>query len=369
MRFALEKSAEYLEKGLKLEREGDLKEAKYNLLKSAEFLYKAAEKSEPSLKRKRIERAESIIERTEVLNQMTAGKASSGSITQAESAKADSEWMVFEKPNLNLSDVAGLEEVKEQIRIRMIYPFTHAELARRFGIKKGGGILLYGPPGTGKTMLAKAVAGEVDAAFFAVRPSEIMSKWVGEAEQNVARLFSEARKYQRAVIFIDEVESLIPKRSSSYSTVMQRVVPQILSEMEGFSSDKESGKALLFMGATNEPWALDKAVLRPGRFDEKVYVPLPDFDARLEILYSHLKDKPLSPDISLGEMAQMLEGYSGADIRRICEKACDIPFVESVKTGEERDVEKRDLLSVMQQVRPSVSPQTIQKFEKLASTG
>jgi len=368
VKFLLEKSAEHLEKGLKLEQEGNIKEAKYNLLKAAEFLYKAAEKSELSLKQKRIERADSILERVQSLDYMLARKSSQGAAPQAVSAEAASEWMVFEKPNLVLSDVAGLEEVKEQIRIRMIYPFTHPELAKRFGIKKGGGILLYGPPGTGKTMLAKAVAGEIDAAFFTVKPSEIMSKWVGEAEQNVDRLFSEARKHERAVIFIDEVESLIPKRSSSHSTVMQRVVPQILSEMEGFSSDKESGKALLFMGATNEPWALDDAVLRPGRFDEKVYVPLPDFDARLDILYFHLKDKPLSADISFDEITQMLEGYSGADIRRISEKACDIPFVESVKTGKERDIEKRDILNAMQQVKPSVSQQAIKKFEKFSNT-
>jgi transitional endoplasmic reticulum ATPase len=251
----------------------------------------------------------------------------------------------------------------------MIYPFTHPELAKRFGIKKGGGILLYGPPGTGKTMLAKAVAGEIDAAFFTVKPSEIMSKWVGEAEQNIAKLFTEARNHQRAIIFIDEVESLIPKRSGSFSTVMQRVVPQILSEMEGFSSGQDTGRALLFMGATNEPWSMDEAVLRPGRFDEKVYVPLPDFNARLEILHYHLKDKPLSADIFLEEIAKILEGYSGADIRRISEKACDIPFVESVKTGAERDIEKRDILSAMQQVKPSVSPQNLDRFEKFASTG
>jgi len=369
MRFSLEKSAEHLEKGLVLEKEGDLKRARYNFLKAAEFLYKAAEKSEPPLRRKRIERAESILKRADDLSLVLSRKLSLGAVQQAEGAESTSSWMVFEKPNLSLSDVAGLEEVKEQIKVRMIYPFTHPDLARRFGIKRGGGILLYGPPGTGKTMLAKAVAGEIDAAFFTVKPSEIMSKWVGEAEQNIARLFTEARKYERAIIFIDEVESLIPKRSGSYSTVMQRVVPQILSEMEGFSSGKESGKALLFMGATNEPWSLDNAVLRPGRFDEKFYVPLPEFDARLEILYSHLKDKPLSPDISLEEIAQMLEGYSGADIRRICEKACDIPFVESVKTGEERDVERRDLLSMVQQVKPSVSRQAMEKFEKLASAG
>ena len=150
---------------------------------------------------------------------------------------------------------------------------------------------------------------------------------------------------------------------------MQHVVPQILPEMEGFSSGKDTTKAMLFMGATNEPWSLDEAVLRPGRFDEKVYVPLPDFDARLAILYYHLKDKPLSPDISLEEITRMLEGYSGADIRRICEKACNIPFVESVKTGAERDIEKRDILSVMQQVKPSVSHNTIVKFEKYTFSG
>ncbi len=365
MRFALEKSAEHLEKGLKLEQEGDLKGARYNLLKAGEFLFKAAEKSEPSLQAKRLERAESILKRAEAIGR----KATPRAVPQAESAEPAPEWMIVEKPNLRLSDVAGLEEVKEQIRIRMIYPFTHPEQARRFGIKKGGGILLYGPPGTGKTMLARAVAGEIDAAFFIVKPSEIMSKWVGEAEQNIARLFSEARKHERAVIFIDEVESLIPRRRDSHSTVMQRVVPQILSEMEGFASGTGGEKALLFMGATNEPWALDEAVLRPGRFDERVYVPLPDFDARLEILHFHLKDKPLSTDISLEEIAQMLENYSGADIRRIGEKACDIPFVESVRTGEERDVEKRDLLGVMQQVMPSVSAKALERFERFSFGG
>ena len=369
MRFLLEKSAEHLEEGLKLERDGDLKGAKYNLLKAAEFLYKGAEESEPSLKTKRIERADSILRRVEVLTQRLPEKTTPGSVPQTEGVGAASQWIVFEKPSLKLDDVAGLEGVKEQIRLRMIYPFTHPELASRFGIKKGGGILLYGPPGTGKTMLARAVAGEIDAVFFTVRPSEIMSKWVGEAEQNVARLFAEARTHNRAIIFIDEVESLIPKRSDSFSTVMQRVVPQILSEIEGFASSKDGGKALLIMGATNEPWALDEAVLRPGRFDEKVYVHLPDFAARLAILGHHLKGKPLSHDVCLEEIARMLEGYSGADIRRICEKACDIPFIESVKTGEERNVEERDIFSSVQSVKPSVSDQAIARFEELALAG
>jgi transitional endoplasmic reticulum ATPase len=194
-----------------------------------------------------------------------------------------------------------------------------------------------------------------------------MSKWVGEAEQNVARLFSSARKFDRAVIFIDEVEALVPKRSHSGSTVMQRVVPQILAEMEGFSKDREGEKtSLLFLGATNEPWSLDEAVMRPGRFDDKVYIPLPDLTARRQILAQNLEGKPLAGDISFDNVAGMLEGYSGADIRRICEKACDIPFVESVKTGEERQIEMRDILAALGEVRTSVSLKTIEKFEKIA---
>ena len=364
--FLLEKSADYLERGLKQAREGDLKQARQNLLKAAEFLYKAAEQSEPWSKQKRIERAEAIIKKAEALEQGAA--RTPVDVSQAEGDTA-AEWLVFERPRLKLTDVAGLEDAKQQIRIKMIYPFTHPELAERFGVKKGGGLLLYGPPGTGKTMLARAVAAEIDAPFFAVRPSDIMSKWVGEAEQNIARLFSAARKHDRAIVFIDEVESLIPKRSGSGSTVMQRVVPQILSEMEGFGKTEDTGHVMLFLGATNVPWALDEAVMRPGRFDERIYVPLPDYDARLVILRSNLGGKPLSSDVSIEEIAELLEGYSGADIRRICEKATEIPFVESVTTGEERDIEKRDLLNAIKDTAPSVSRQMIEKFTKFTEQG
>lgn len=365
MRFYVEKSAEYLEKGLSDQQSGNLKGARYNLLKASEFLYKAAEQSASPLREARIKQAEELLRRAEALGQkLKSGRGVSGikEETPASTQEA-SEWMVVEKPDVKLGDVAGLEDVKEQIRIKMIYPFTHPRQAERFQIKRGGGILLYGPPGTGKTMLAKAVASEIDAAFFTVMPSEVMSKWVGEAEQNIAKLFSAARQHDRAVIFIDEVESLIPKRSGSHSTVMQRVVPQILAEMEGLSKEKRNEtKALLFIGATNEPWSLDSAVLRPGRFDEKIYIPLPDLAARRQILALHLKGRPLANDVSLDELAQMLEGYSGADIRRICEKAGDIPFVESVKTGAERNIEMRDLLTALHEVRPSVSPKMADRF-------
>ena len=156
--------------------------------------------------------------------------------------------------------MAGLDGVKQDIRLKMIYPFEHADLAAKFDIRPGGGVLLYGPPGTGKTMLAKATAGEIDAAFFRISPADILSKWVGEAEQNIKKLFDAAAAEKRSIIFIDEIEALVPARRDEGSSVMQRVVPQILQGMEGF--DKKSGQPILFMGATNCPWQLDPAVLR-----------------------------------------------------------------------------------------------------------
>jgi len=375
MKFLVDKSVEYLEKGLQRQRAGDLKEARYNFLKASEFLFKAAEKSQPPLKEARISQAQELLLRSEKLGQAIEGHTTPtgtgrARISSSEEASDKEFGIVAERPDMRLSDVAGLEDVKEQIRIKIVYPFTHPEQAQRFQIKRGGGILLYGPPGTGKTMLAKSVAGEIDAAFFSVRPSEIMSQWVGVAEQNMAKLFSAARLHDRAIIFIDEVEALIPKRSGTWSTVMQRLVPQILSEMEGLNKEKQDEiKALLFMGATNEPWSLDAAVMRPGRFDDKIYVPLPDFDARRKILELNLKGKPLAPDVSLDELAGMLEGYSGADIRYICERSSTIPFLEEVKTAEKRDLEMLDLLGVVRETRPSVTPDTIKRFGKFTVEG
>ena len=370
MKFLVSKSAEYLEKGLQQQRAGDLKGARNSFLEASKLLFRAAERSDTPLREARIKQAEELMRRAEDLGRSLA--SGRGAITPvaetSSSSQFDSEWAIAEKPDVSLDDVAGLEDVKEQIRIKMVYPFTHPEQAERFRIKKGGGILLYGPPGTGKTMLSKAVASEIEAAFFPVKPSEIMSKWVGEAEQRIASLFTNARKYDRAAIFIDEVESLVPKRSHSGSTVMQRVVPQILAEMEGFATHKgDEHKALLFIGATNEPWSLDSAVMRPGRFDEKIYIPLPNGEARRKILELHLEGKPLAHDIYLDELVARLEGYSGADIRRICEKASDTPFVESVLTGEERDIEMRDILGAINDVKPSVTPQSLEKFKKFAS--
>lgn len=279
---------------------------------------------------------------------------------EGEISTSAEQWIVRERPTLRFDDVAGLDEVKEEIRLRMIYPFTHPELAERFGIRAGGGILLYGPPGTGKTMLAKATAGELEATFFRISPADVLSKWVGEAEQNIKKLFDAAASEPRSVIFIDEIEALVPARRDEGSSVMQRVVPQILQGMEGF--DKQAKQSILFMGATNVPWQLDPAVLRPGRFDEKVYIPLPDEPARRKMLEIYLAHRPVDAAVDLDTLARRLDGYSGADIKYLCDRAAVIPFLTSVATGNEGQITPAILDDVLADTQPSVTPEAAARF-------
>lgn len=279
---------------------------------------------------------------------------------EAEGEQSARDWIVREKPNLKFSDVAGLEDVKQDIRLKMIYPFEHADLAQRFGIRAGGGILLYGPPGTGKTMLAKATAGEIDATFFRISPADVLSKWVGEAEQNIKKLFDTAAAEPRSIIFIDEIEALVPARRDEGSSVMQRVVPQILQGVEGF--DKKAGRPILLMGATNVPWQLDPAMLRPGRFDEKVYIPLPDLPARRKMLDMYLSHRPLAQDVDLDSLAARLEGYSGADVNYVCDRAAVVPFLQSVASGQEGQITGAILQDVLHDTPPSVTREMLERF-------
>jgi len=286
------------------------------------------------------------------------GTAEDGSETDA------ADWIVKDKPKVGFADIAGLEDVKTEIRLKMIYPYQHPELAQQYGIAVGGGILLYGPPGTGKTMIAKAVAHEIDATFFLVSPAQVMSKWVGEAEQNVRKLFDAAKADEKSVIFLDEIEALVPKRQSDSSTVMQRVVPQILQELEGF--DRKAERALLFVGATNRPWMLDEAVLRPGRLDALVYVGLPDAPARYRLLEIHFGDRPLADDVDFGGLCDRLEGYTGADIRNIAHEAAQRPFLEAIGGKAARPIGQADILTVIEENAASVAASDLIRYEEFA---
>lgn len=288
--------------------------------------------------------------------------------TQDDDDESNAEdWLVTQKPTVGFDDIAGLEDVKTEIRLKMIYPFSRPDLAKQYGITCGGGVLLYGPPGTGKTMIAKAIAHEIDAAFYLVSPAQIMSKWVGEAEQNIRELFEAAKAQPMSVIFLDEVEALVPKRHNDSSTVMQRVVPQILQELEGF--DRGTERALLFVGATNKPWMLDEALMRPGRMDARIYVPLPDAPARFKLLEIHLAGRPLAEDVDFGHLCDRLTGYSGADIKAIALQAAQRPFLEAVAGAEPRPIALADVLAEIGETLPSVHASDLARYEKFAQTG
>jgi len=364
----------YQQKGLDARRAGQWDSARVYLLEAARAMVELSKDATgDELKEARRATAAKLLElakdcekaKAEGRRQKAETRKSSGdkgTASESEGESSAENWIVKEKPKLRFTDVAGLDGVKEDIRLKMVYPFEHPELAQRFGIRGGGGVLLYGPPGTGKTMLAKATAGELDATFFRVSPAEMLSKWVGEAEQNIKKLFDAAQAERRSVIFIDEIEALIPARRDEGSSVMQRVVPQILQGMEGFDNQKEV-RAVLFMGATNVPWQLDPAVLRPGRFDEKVYIPLPDLAARRKMLDIYLGKRPLADDLDLDALARNLEGMSGADIKYICDRSATIPFLRSVATGQEGPITAEILTDVIQATPRSVTEEMLKRFE------
>jgi transitional endoplasmic reticulum ATPase len=363
----------YRTKGLDARRAGQWDSARIYLLEAARAMVQLSKEAQgEELRNARQETATRLLELARDCEEAKSSnrkspvgnrKSKDAQATQeGESSSSADQWIVREKPSLRFDDVAGLDDVKEDIRLRMIYPFAHPELAEKFDIRAGGGVLLYGPPGTGKTMLAKATAGEIDATFFRISPADVLSKWVGEAEQNIKKLFDAAASEPRSIIFIDEIESLVPARRDEGSSVMQRVVPQILQGMEGF--DKKKAQPILFMGATNVPWQLDPAVLRPGRFDEKVYIPLPDLPAREKMLEIYLKHRPLESAVDLPDLARRLEGYSGADIKYLCDRAATIPFLQSVATGEEGQITREVIEDVLAEAKPSVSQEMLVRFEQ-----
>jgi transitional endoplasmic reticulum ATPase len=358
-------------KGVSAYKKGEYLSAKTYLVDAAECMVELAERAKtPEARRQHEELATELIDLAKDCDRLhkSPQKARRRQREKEGDSGADaSDWIVRDKPDLGFDDIAGLEGVKEEIRLKMIYPFAHPELANQYGIATGGGVLLYGPPGTGKTMIAKAIAHEIDATFFVVSPAQMLSKWVGEAEQNIRKLFEAAKEEAASVIFLDEIEALVPKRKSESSAVMQRVVPQILQELEGF--DRRGDRALLFVGATNRPWMLDEAMLRPGRLDARIHVMLPDAPARFRLLEIHFGDRPLAEDVDFGELCDRLDGYSGADIKNIAHQAAQRPFMEAIAGGEARAISRTDVLAVIEATPPSVHPSDLIRFEKFAAGG
>lgn len=241
-----------------------------------------------------------------------------------------------QRPNVEWTDVGGLEEVKEELKEAIEWPLKHADLFAQADIIPPKGLLLYGPPGTGKTMIAKAVATTSEANFISIKGPELLSKWVGESEKGVREVFRKARQAAPCVVFFDELDSVAPRRAGGEgvggdSHVAERIVSQLLTEMDGL----EDLKGVVVIGATNRPDIVDEALLRPGRFDRLLEIPLPDNNARKEILKIHTAKKPLDSTVNLDRLVELTKGYSGADIAALVNAAAMSAIKEYVAVNKE----------------------------------
>ena len=266
--------------------------------------------------------------------------------------------VLVEKPNISWEDVGGLSETKTELKEAVEWPIEHPGAFKRIGINPPKGILLYGPPGTGKTLLAKAVAGESESNFIMVKGPELMSKWVGESEKGVRKIFAKARETSPTIILFDEIDSLTSTTGAEAHESISRVVSQFLTEIDGL----EDLNDVVVIGTTNRPDKIDPSLLRPGRFDRILHVLLPDKKGREEIFKVHTKNMKLSSDIKLKSMAESTENYSGADLEAVCREAGMIALRNNIKAEE---VTMNDFRKAFEKIKPSITESDIKKYKEI----
>lgn len=261
-------------------------------------------------------------------------------------------YEVEEISTVRLADVGGMAQVKKRLEAAFLAPMRNPELSRLYGKSLKGGLLLYGPPGCGKTFLARAIAGELGAAFFSVTLADVLDIYIGQSERNLSEIFATARRHAPCVLFLDEVDAIGQRRSQLRSNSMRGTVNQLLSELDGVGAQNDG---VFVLAATNAPWDVDVALRRPGRLDRTVLVLPPDQSAREAILRHHLKGRPVAK-IDLVGTAKRTEGYSGADLAHVCETAAERALLDSAVSGAVRMIEMRDIEAALSEVRPSIGP-------------
>ncbi|MHA3962395.1 MAG: AAA family ATPase [Candidatus Thorarchaeota archaeon SMTZ1-45] len=386
-----------LAKAIELDNRGMKKDACQEYLKASKILIKLSNSAAlPSVKKHYLDRAQECVDRVRYLSgikkkshgpvdglmvppKVDVGPAEQVPIQETSKAVAEldeeekrlremiSDTIISERPRMKMSEVAGLADAKQAIDDAIIAPMKHPELFKGKARQPWRGILFYGPAGCGKTLVAKAVASEVNATFFNVSAANIVSKWLGESERLVMSLFDLARKNQPAIIFIDELDSIGVSRSGDDVGGERRLKTQLLTELQGLASDEEDRITLI--GATNLPWELDFALR--SRFEKKIHVPLPDREARAKIFEIHMEDVEVSPTVEYDELADLTEGYSGRDISVVCREAAMEPIRDLQRTGrmddeqeilDIRPVSRDDFLHAIENIRPATPPEDVKRY-------
>lgn len=385
-----------LEQAISLDQRGMKKEACQHYLKASKILIKMSNSSSlPSVRKHYIDRAQECVDRVRYISgikkkargpvdglvappalDVRTSEPTSIKEPTTESEVDDeakklqemiSDTILTERPSVKMSEVAGLADAKQAIDDAILAPMKHPELFKGKARQPWRGILFYGPAGCGKTLVAKAVASEVNATFFNVSAANIVSKWLGESERLVMNLFELARKNQPAIIFIDELDSIGVSRSGDDVGGERRLKTQLLTELQGLASNED--ERITLIGATNLPWDLDFALR--SRFEKKIHVPLPGKEARSKIFGIHMEDVEVSPTIDYDELADLTEGYSGRDISVVCREAAMEPIRDLQRTGrmdDEREildirpVSRDDFLQAIENIRPATPPEDVKRY-------